>query len=380
MTTFEPTPESIQMMLKQVEVSEEDAKQFLVKCKGNVFNAICCALGDEDLMEDTPEEDVDIADNHNDPQDRISQFRNILDKKDEIFAQVTKKEEDILEEIHNIGFIPFTSSTNKYTKENYRMTLKSFMELIAKPFIETGKLEEYKSITFKEIQQDPEILGKKKVSEDEMKEIEEANAEIKKDHEEKLKLEQQLKELEEKKEELEEKKEYKEEINGKLEEDKEEDKDKKLMISDDPNIEIDVEIEDDTETTETNIEATITKDPNAEKTSIDKSTEAIRKKLAQYIEDKLEIRPLIKQADKMVKKWRCNESGIVYNDSNIKTITPSNPLETIIESKIMNKLATKLMRYSDILTQEQYYVGNVIIIDKWYHYTKKASTNETKND
>lgn len=119
MSEYEPTNDDIQIMLKQVVISEEEAKKLLIKCKGNMFNAICHAMGDDSLVNENEEEEViDIAENHVDPKHRITQFRNILDKKDKIFAEVTKKEEDELEEIYDVGFIPFGPDTIKYSKEN----------------------------------------------------------------------------------------------------------------------------------------------------------------------------------------------------------------------------------------------------------------------
>lgn len=387
MTTYEPTAEDIDMMLKQVTIEKEEAKNFLVKCNGNVFNAICCALGDEDMMEkDDDEEHIDIAENHVDPEHRISQFRNILDRKDEMFFDVTKKEEDVPDQLFDLGFIAFGPDTKNFSKENTKITLKSFIELVAKPYIETGKLENYKSMTFQDIKENPTILGKKPVSEEEMKEIEEGNAQLIKEDEERKELEKQLKLLEEN-------------MNQDNQEDDKEDnktEEDKLLESKDPEIKIDVEmeqqeakpddmdhIEDINQNTEKlnteNIEATIQKikPPADEKDKKGGSmADAIKKQLSQYLEDRVEVRPLTGKANNMVKKWRCTEAAIVYRESQIKTSDILGLLESKLESQEMNHIATKLLIHSEIIKKNQFYTGNVLVVDKWCHYSQANQSSE----
>jgi hypothetical protein len=351
MSEYEPTNDDIHMMLKQVVISEEEAKKLLIKYKGNMFNAICHAMGDDSLIdenEEEEEEEIDIAENHVDPKHRITQFRNILDKKDKIFTEVTKKEEDELEEIHEIGFIPFGADTVKYSKENTKITFKSFLELVAKPFIETGKLENYKSLTFKDIKADPNLLGKKPVNEEEMEFIKEQNQKLMEKEEEKNKLQAKLKELESSEEKT------KESID---------------ITCNDDGIEIDVTMEDEQEDNhnESNIETVIEKTDRVEN---NKATEVIKKQLEEYFKDKLEVKKLTGNADKMVRKWRCIQAGIIYKDSNIKSKDMLGILESKMEAKHINKLATKLLIHSKIIKNNQFYVGNAIVVDKWFHYNR----------
>lgn len=382
MTGYEPTDEDIQLMLKQVVVEEEEAKKYLIKCKGNVFNAICCAMGEEHLMEvEEEEEDIDVAENHVDPKKRISQFRNILNKKDEIFVDVTKKEEDITDEIHDIGFIAFTPDTNKFSKENNRLTLKSFIELVAKPFIETGKVENYKSHTFEEIKENPNILGKKPVSEEEMKEIQEENKKLVEQQKKKEELENELKSL------------LDTEATSHDGEEMLSDKtntDDKLLTSDDPKIEIDVNVENVKDTTdidhvedinqhngkdkEENIEIEFEKIKESETDSTtDKATESIKKQLAQFFDDKVEIKPLTGKSNDMVKKWRCTEAAILYRNSFVKSADMLGLLESKLESKKMNNIATKLLINANIIKKNQFYTGNALVVDKWYHFKKSVN-------
>ena len=376
MTTYEPTTEDIDIMLKQVTIEKEEAKNFLIKCNGNVFNAICCALGDEDMMEkDDEEEDIDIAENHVNPEQRISQFRNILDKKDQMFTDVSKKEEDIPDQIYDLGFIAFNPNTKNFSKNNNKLTFKSFIELIAKPYIETGKLEDYKAPTFHDIKENPNILGKKTVSEEEMKEIEEENAKLVKKDSERQELEKQLKILEEQT----------------VEQTVEQTEEDKLLESKDPEIQINVAIEqqeateddmdhikDINENTEKlnneNIEATIEKikpsNDNKDNNKDNSITNAIKKQLAHYLEDRVEIKPLSGKANNMVKKWRCTDAAIIYKESQIKTSDILGLLESKLESQEMNHIATKLLIHANIIKQNQFYTGNVIVVDKWYHYNK----------
>jgi hypothetical protein len=350
MSKYEPTNDDIQMMLKQVVISEEEAKKLLIKCNGNMFNAICHAMGDESLVNDDEDEEViDIAENHVDPKHRIKQFRNILDKKDKIFAEVTKKEEDVLEEIHDVGFIPFSPNTAKYSKESTRITLKSFLELVAKPFIETGELENYKSLTFQDIKADPNLLGKKPVNEEEMEFIKEQNQILIEKEKEKNKLEAKLKELE-----------TQDSVD--------------ILSSNDEGIEVDVTIEDEQEDNhyDSNIETVIEKTERTkeQKKENSKVTEAIKKQLEEYFKDKIEVKKLIGNADKMVRKWRCIHAAIIYKDSNIKSKDMLGLLEAKMEAKQINKLATKLLIHSDIIKRNQFYVGNAIVVDKWFHYNR----------
>jgi hypothetical protein len=360
MLEYEPTSDDIQIMLKQVVISEDEAKKLLIKCNGNMFNAICYAMGDESLANnETDEEVIDIAENHVDPKNRITQFRNILDKKDKIFAEVTKKDEDILEDIYDVGFIPFGPNTTKYSKENTKITLKSFLELVAKPFIETGELENYKSLTFQDIKADPNLLGKKPVNEEEMQFIKEQNQKLMKKEQEINKLEANLKELESKEAEF--KKETQKPVD---------------IISDNEGVKIDVTYEDEQEDNynNSNIETIIEKTEKCEKSEkkeaeqISKATEAIKKQLEEYFKDKLEVKKLTGNADKMIRKWRCIHAGIIYKDSNIKSKNILGLLEAKIEVEQINKLATKLLIHSEIIKKNQFYVGNAIVVDKWFHY------------
>jgi hypothetical protein len=376
MTTYKPTDEDVQMMLKQITIEEEEAKKWLLKCNGNIFNAICCAMGEEDMMEqEEVEENIDISENHINPKERISQFRNILDKKDEMFMDVTKKDEDISDDLHDIGFVAFSPDTKNFSKNNLKLTLKSFIEIIAKPFIETGKLEDHKLHTFQEIKQDPNILGKKPVSEEEMKEIQEANKKLYDEEEDKKQLQKQLTELETK---------YEPKTETEI-----------LLTSEYPNIHIDVNVDTElvendnkvvqsnednlaenkkavNENDEDNIESIIQKidKPIANKEQND-ATESIKKQLALYFDDKLEIKPLTGKSNNMVKKWRCMEAGIIYKDSNIKSSDMIGLLETQLESKEMNIIATKLMINANIIKKTQFYTGNVLVVDKWFHYNKQ---------
>lgn len=363
MTIYEPTLEDIQMMLKQVNIKEAEAKQYLIKCKGNIYNAVCSAMGEEDLMEiDDDEEKIDISENHIDPEQRISQFRNILNKKDKIFMDVTKKE-DVSDNIYDIGFVAFKPETKNFSKENTKQTMNSFIELIAKSFIETGKLENMKSYTFEDIKDNPNILGKKKVSEEEMNEIQSGNDKIIEEDKKRKELEQQLFQLE-----------------------------NNESQSNDPRINIEVENAENNENNENNnnnenndnneninnnenivenIEAIIekVKEPHKQQ-KIDKATESIRKQLAQFIDDKLEIKPLIGKANDMVKKWRCTEAAIIYKHSYIKSADMLGILESKLESQKMNVIATKLMINAEIIKKNQFYTGNALVVDKWLHYSK----------
>lgn len=360
-TIYEPSQESIQLMLRQVDITESEAKQFLIKCNGNTFNAICCALGDESMMElEDKDIDINIADNDNNPNERISQFRNVLDKRDKKFMEITKEEDDVMDEVHNVGFVAFNATTNNYSKETYKMTLRAFIELVAKPFIETGELEEYKSMTFTEIKQNPNAFRKTSIDEEEMKIMEEENERIQKLDEERKELEKELKkELAE----LEIKKNIENEQNEHNEHN---------------NIDINV-VEETDDGNNGNIETIIQKQPQPKNTNSNKTTDAIREQLSKYIEETVTIKPLTGIADKMIRKWRCSQSGIIYKESNIKSNKNSNPLESILESKITNKLATKIMMNSKILKKDEYYIGNAIVVDKWYYYLlTRAETEESE--
>lgn len=343
MTEYQPTPESVQMMLKQVDITEEEAHKYLIKAKGNTFNAICYALGEDDMIEEDEKDiELDIDKNDSNPSERISQFRNVLNKRDQKFQEITKENDDVMDEVHNIGFIAFGPETNNYSKENYRMTLRTFLEIVAKPYIDTGKLEEYKAKTFTEIKKDPNAFQKNKIDEEEMKIIEEDNERIKKLDEERKELEKQLKELEDKQKE--------------------------------EHIDINITEEED-DGNNGKIEATIEKDTTVVKSSKD-ATDAIREQLSKYIEEKVAVKPLTGLADKMVRKWRCSQSGIIYKESNIKSEQQSNPLESMLESDKINKLATKIMINSRLIKKDQYYVGNVMVVDKWYYYLLTREEND----
>jgi hypothetical protein len=359
-TVFEPSAESIQMLLRQVDISEDEAKQYLTQSKGNTFNAICYALG-EKVIEEDDDIDIDIDKNDTNPNERIEQFRNVLDKRDQKFMEMTQEDDNVMDEVHNVGFIPFKPDTTDYSKENYKMTLRSFLEIVAKPFVEKGILEEYKSMSFTEIRKDPNAFRKNEIDEEEMKIIEEENERIKKLDEERKALEQQLKDLEENE--------------NKVEEN---------------NIEIDI-VEETDDGTDGNLETTILKDTsktetqdtnkndieNIEKTKPKKNTtDAIREQLSKFIEEKVAVKPLTGLADKMVRKWRCSQAGIIYKESNVKSSDTANPLESIIESNKINKLATKIMINSRIIKKNEYYVGNAIVVDKWYYYLLTRAENE----
>ena len=339
---FEPTQNAIKMMQRQVIISDEEARNLLIRFKGNMFNAVSYAMGDDDITEndDDKEEVINIADNHIDPKHRINQFRDILDKKDKIFTEYTKKEyETNMDTLYDISYIAFAPNTQKYSKETKKMTLKSFMEFVAKPFIEGGDIENINPITFEQIQEDPNLLGPKPIKEDDLENLE--------NHDNNK--------------------------NNPTEE---------LTKSNDPNIKIDVNINDENDENDENNEnnennENLNKEPNIKQTIqkinkpeiADKGREAIKKQLSKYFDEKLIIKKLQGKADKMVRKWRCQDSGIIYRDSQIKNANILGALESKLEAQTMNLLATKILMHASVLKKGQYYVGNVIVVDKWFQYS-----------
>lgn len=343
-TTFEPSQESIDMMKKQIEISSEKAKELLIKFKGDIMDAVCSAMGD-DVEEKQEDEEINISDNHIDPVKRIQQFRNILNEKDKIFTEYIKKDhEKDMESLHNIGYIAFTPTTKEFIKDTTKMTLKSFVEFMAKPFIETGDVETINPITFQQIQEDPNLLGPKPIKEEDLDELEKQTDDNNQEPT----------------------KEVKEATPDEL---------KELTKSDNEHITIEIDDSCDKEESEnSNIECNLEKIEKPESTkSVDKGKESIKKQLSKYFEEKLEIKPLTGKADKMVRKWLCNDACIIYKESQIKNANVLGVIESKLESTEMNILATKIMNKADILKSGQYYSGNVVIVDKWFQYQQSAT-------
>jgi len=351
--TFEPSNDDIEMMQRQIDITAENAKYLLIKFNGDFFNAVSSAMGDDVEEGNKESETINISENHLDPAKRIQQFRNILDQKDKLFTEHTKKDyETNMDTLHDIGYIAFTPTSKEYIKENKKMTLKSFIEFVAKPFIETGNVDDIKPITFEQIQEDPNLLGPKPIKEEDLDNID-----------------KQQKALTEGTD--------------------------NLLKSDNDNIHIDV-VESDNNKDEnktndiigtnskSNIKQEFEKIPvekiELSKTSSNKKasnkSSLIKKQLSKYFEEKLEIKLLNGKAEKMIRKWLCNDAGIIYKESLIKNADMLGVLESKLEAVSMNVLATKLMAGANILKSGQYYTGNVVVVDKWFKYNEGFDINE----
>lgn len=329
-SSFEPTEDNIKMMQKQIEISTEEARQLLIKFGGNMFNAICYAMGDTDVAstEATVEEELDIAENHLNPTQKISQFRKILDEKDKIFTKYVKEDKpETNATINEYEYIPFSPTTQKYSKRKQKISQKGFLEFIATPYINEGKLEEFRPITFQDVQKNPQLLSRREgdTNDSTDKKLESApenetpdttpgtEALETKSHNELIQPEENNNDTE---------------LNDCITED--------VMIE------------------------------SVEENPVVPKHKFIKEQLGDFYDEKVDVKAITGAGDKMIKKWRCCQAGLIYRQSNIKTKTNIETLEGKLELSDINVLATKLMIKSNIITPAQYYIGNVIVVNNWF--------------
>lgn len=137
--SFKPSDDAIQMLMRQVELTTENARDLLIKYNGNILKALEAAMDNtpqEQKNGDEEKENIDISENGLDPHKRIKQFRQILDEKDKIFMEHVRKEYDEERDlVRDFEFVAWKSDTTIFKKDTVKCTVDSFINNTLKPFI-----------------------------------------------------------------------------------------------------------------------------------------------------------------------------------------------------------------------------------------------------
>lgn len=245
--SFTPSDDAIQMLKRQIELTDESARNLLIKHKGNILKALESAMnGDDgtsiDAQENTEAEEIDINENGVDPKKRIKQFRNILDEKDKIFMQHVKKDfNEETDAVRTFDYVAWKSDTTTFRKDTTKCTVEYFINDVLKSFIVGASV---------------------------------------------------------------------------------------VPVSDTPNPKQDF--------------------------------------LKNYV-NRIEIKNLQNESNAMLAKWKFFECAIAYKKQNIHKVTSSdNNIDNFITND-MNALGTKLLRKSNIISDNEYYSGNIVVIHNWKH-------------
>ncbi len=238
--SFEPSDEAIQMLMRQVELTKESARDLLIKYNGNILKALEVAMGGENNTNETYEEEqIDISENGLDPHKRIKQFRHILDEKDKIFMQHIRKDYDEERDlVRDFEYVAWKSDTATFKKDIVKCTVDSFINNTLKPFVR-------------------------------------------------------------------------------------------------------------------GVAATTDETSN---------TPAKQDFLKMYV-DRIEIKNLKHESNAMLAKWKFFECSVAYKKQNIHKFTDASS----IDDTLINALGTKLLRKSNIISETEYYSGNIVIIHNWKH-------------
>lgn len=135
--SFEPSDEAVQMLMRQVEITKENARDLLIKYNGNILQALEFAMNEmpsENINNEI--ETIDIRENGLDPHKRIKQFRHILDEKDKIFMQHVKNDYDGEKDlVREFEFVAWKPDTTVFKKDVIKCSVDFFINDILKPFI-----------------------------------------------------------------------------------------------------------------------------------------------------------------------------------------------------------------------------------------------------
>jgi hypothetical protein len=307
---YRMTADDLRIMMHQTLCTEDQANEYFNKNRGDLENAIIDYLESTEVLQkekcDVLVSDQDLLKDEISTYDKMSKYRDILNRKDAIFQEKFDESSNFDDyQIVTLEYIPFNNTTNNYRKMKFKGTKEFFSLEILRPYLE-GTLN------------DNQVWEMSKTNRD------------KDDQKEKIKLYHNVEmtvvheteeEVSETKVESELKTDVKAEPDVKAESD----------VKVEPDDKVDVKVD-------------------------DKVDDEVKEKLKMPSNHKIVLKKLAGQGATMAKKWTCYNSVIAFLDQES---------EQVKENEV-NKLATKFMRNSGYLGEKENIRGPAIVIDNWF--------------
>ncbi len=325
---YQPSEEELKIIIEQTSCSEEQAKEFFNKNKGDLENTIFDFLesNNELVKLDKPNivSEEDLLNDNISTLDKMDTYRDILYHKDKVFQQKFDETSNFDNRVMgSFDCVAFTPETKEYRKLKFKCSKDYFTMDILRSYIE------------------------REINDSELYELSENNkAGKQKKNSHGVELDRKI-EVE-----------ITRENDGKVGEDNVENSEEKEGEKTEKSVDNVENVENDSKENDIKKEE-CQKTPEEQKNNEEKKEELEEVKSP---ERKLVIKTIVKKGLEMSRKWGFKKPILAYID-----YTDTNNIEPEkIKEENVNKLATKFMKNCGYFTENENIYGPVMIIDNWF--------------